>query len=333
MSPIQTGYEELTLINLKELKDSEERLRIHFSHALEFCSLFLMPMNQSDPESISSSETLINKLSSSLAFRREVNAFPDIFSSILKSNDCLLYSLIFENIEPSYIKLVLHDKIQEISGINHRSIRYNKYGLFIPREGRIICFAFAHSGSMYYRYRLAEFKLKNVPFDLNNYLVSLLSYCPNEYFFSGSRASGYILKMKINMQHTHSHRLSSLTASALVSGKLRSGHENVEKYLLESDPGTIACEVPVWYEQSQNGRLSIEGVLTGHIDILRYEKNCMIEIWDYKPRARYEKKAHMQVYLYTVMLSQRTGIPLNNFLCGYFDQTDAYFFNAKDVTW
>ena len=78
--------------------------------------------------------------------------------------------------------------------------------------------------------------------------------------------------------------------------------------------------------------MQIMGKLTGHIDVLRAAKNGRIEIWDYKPRARYEKKAHMQVYLYALMLSQRSGIPLNNFLCGYFDSTDAYFFNAEEVS-
>ena len=101
--------------------------------------------------------------------------------------------------------------------------------------------------------------------------------------------------------------------------------------MLESDPETIACEVPVWYDRPEDVKLHIEGVLTGHIDILRYEKDGRIGIWDYKPRAKYEKKAHMQVYLYALMLSQRTGIPLNKFLCGYFDSSDAYSFNAEDA--
>ncbi len=137
--------------------------------------------------------------------------------------------------------------------------------------------------------------------------------------------------MKAPIEHSTSHIISSFAESALKTGKFRSGHENVEKYLLETDPETIASEVPVWYKQPQSSRLDIDGVLTGHIDILRYEKNGMIGIWDYKPRAKYEKKAYMQVYLYALMMSQRTGIPLGNFLCGYFDSTDAYFFRAEQV--
>ncbi len=329
----QIGYEGLKRFSLRELKDSEESLRTFFFRELKSCSLFLMPVNESDPESISSCEIFVKELSSSLRFRTGISDFSGIIPGDFNSNGCQLHYMVFENIEPAYVKQVLLTKLGEISGKNHRSIRYNKFGLFIPRSGRIICFSFAHSGSMYYRYRLAEFKLEALPAGLSNYLLSLLSFCPNEYFFSGSRASGFILDLKVPIEHSSFHVISSFAESALKTGSFRSGHENVEKYLLESDPETIASEVPVWYKRPEGSRLNIDGVLTGHIDILRYEKNGMIGIWDYKPRAKYEKKAHMQVYLYALMISQRTGIPLDNFLCGYFDSADAYFFNARDVVW
>jgi len=329
---LQIGYEEITRFGVKELKNSEGELKAHFSKELDSCSLFLMPIQHSDPESIRFCEILIKELSSSLIFKTAAIDFPAaIYPGAHYSARCFLQYLIFENIEPGIVKQTLLNKLQEITGKNHRSIRDNRLGLFIPRTGRIICFSFAHSGSMYYRYRLAEFKLKAVPEGLSKYLLSLLCYCPGEYFLNGSRASGFILKINTFMEHSISHTVSSLAVDALKAGKFRSGHENVEKHFLESDPETIACEVPVWYEQPQNSKLRIDGVLTGHIDILRYEKNDMIGIWDYKPRAKYEKKAHMQVYLYALMLSQRTGIPLNKFLCGYFDSKDAYCFKAENA--
>lgn len=318
---------------MKELKATEEVLRTYFAKDLESSSLFLIPIDQSDPESISRSENLITGLSSSLAFRSDVCELSGLLPVNQTSNDFHLNCLVFENIDPVYLKQILLNKLREMSGINHRSIRHNKYGLFIPRTGKVTCYSFAHSGSMYYRYRLAKFKLNTIPSQLSNYLISLLSYCPDEYFYNGSRASGFVLKLKAPIEHTSSHKISWLTEAALKVGKFKSGHENVEKFLLESDPETIACEVPVWYEQPQNSRLRIDGVLTGHIDILRYEKNGRIGIWDYKPRARYEKKAHMQVYLYALMLSQRTGIPLTNFICGYFDSSDAFIFNAEEAIW
>ncbi len=332
MTQLQIGYEGLTRIGVKELKNSEERLRTFFSRELESCSLFLIPVNLSDPFSVSTIESFVKALSSSLTFLKGETGIFNILPASQGLQNFRLNYLVFENIEPAHVKQMLLARLSEMSGVNHRSLRYNRYGLFIPRTGKIVCFSFAHSGSMYYRYRLAEFKLKTLPGGLNCYLRSLLIYCPNEYFFSGSRASGFILNMQVSMNHSTSHEISSLVVQALRVGKFKSGHENVEKYLLESDPDTIACEVPVWYENPEQSRLCIEGVLTGHIDVLRFENNGRIGIWDYKPRARYEKKAHMQVYLYALMLSQRTGIPLSNFLCGYFDSTDAYFFNAEDAT-
>ena len=177
---VYAGYERITRFGVKELKNSEDKLRSHFSNELESCSLFLMPVNQSDPESIQSYETFVNELSSSLFFRAEVSAFPEsIVPPPQNSAGCLLHYLVFENIEPGIVRQNLLNKIREISGRNHRSIRYNKYGLFIPRTGRIICFSFAHSGSMYYRYRLAQFKLKVLPEGLSNYLLSLFNIVPN----------------------------------------------------------------------------------------------------------------------------------------------------------
>ncbi len=332
MAQLRIGYEEgSTRFGVRELKCSEDRLKSFFSCELESCSLFLMPADKSDQGSIPAYDIFLKELSFSLAFQRGTEDLSSVLPDSSGFNNCQLHYLVFESIEPGYVKQVLLDVLRKISGINHRSIRYNKYGLFIPRAGRIICFSFAHSGSMYYRYRLAEFKLKTLPAGLSNYLGSLLKYCPHEYFFSGSRASGFIMNLKAPVTHFPFHSICLLAEEALKAGRLRSGHENVEKFLLESDPATIACEVPVWYQQPQNGKLNIEGVLTGHIDILRYEKDGMIGIWDYKPRARYERKAHMQVYLYALMLSQRTGIPLSNFLCGYFDSTDAYIFPAGQV--
>ncbi len=163
MTQLQIGYEGATRFGVRELKDSEERIRANFFRELKSCSLFLMPVNKSDPESISSYKILVKELSSSLPFRTGISDFSGIIPDNFNSNGCQLQYMVFENIEPDYVKQILLTKLREISGINHRSIRYNKFGLFIPRAGRIICFSFAHSGSMYYRYRLAEFKLESLP--------------------------------------------------------------------------------------------------------------------------------------------------------------------------
>ncbi len=57
----------------------------------------------------------------------------------------------------------------------------------------------------------------------------------------------------------------------------------------------------------------------------------MIGVWDYKPRAAAERDAHIQVFLYALMLALRTGLPLTAFLCGYFDEKDAYIFRPSEA--
>jgi hypothetical protein len=104
--------------------------------------------------------------------------------------------------------------------------------------------------------------------------------------------------------------------------------------MLEKDPYTVASEIPVWIESREfKDYLDIfktKDALTGHIDILRYEKDEKVGVWDYKPKAYDEKFAAMQVFLYAFMLSVRTGIALKNFVCGYFDEVDALYFNPSE---
>jgi hypothetical protein len=143
--------------------------------------------------------------------------------------------------------------------------------------------------------------------------------------------------LEVDLERADRHQIISSAADAIKERILKSEHEDVEKYFLETDPSAIAAEIPVWLEPGEMEqfrflRSPFMGTLTGHIDLLRYEDNEMIGIWDYKPRAKYEKNAHIQVFLYALMLSQRTGFPLNRFLCGYFDSKTAFYFNASDVS-
>jgi len=214
--------------------------------------------------------------------------------------------------------------------------RLNRFGLFIPRTGKITCYTFIHSGG-YYRFRLAAFKLKFIPRVLRDYLSTLPYSCPNQYFFSGPRASGHKFQLNADLINVEKHEIINTTADALNERILKSAHEDVEKYFLETDPSAIAAEVPVWLEPDEMKKFkflksSFIGTLTGHIDLLRYENDGRIGIWDYKPRAKYEKSAHIQVFLYALMLSQRTGIPLNKFLCGYFDSKIVFCFNPSDIS-
>ena len=67
----------------------------------------------------------------------------------------------------------------------------------------------------------------------------------------------------------------------------------------------------------------------GHIDVLRVEDGA-IWVWDYKPNASLEKYAATQVFFYALMLSKRTGIPLEKFRCGYFDSYNCYMFKPEE---
>ena len=102
--------------------------------------------------------------------------------------------------------------------------------------------------------------------------------------------------------------------------------------MLENDENTIAIEVPLWLEANEielyENLFQSKNPLTGHIDLIRIEDG-KIWIWDYKPSAKREKYASTQVYFYALMLSKRTGIPLDNFMCGYFDSANCYIFKPE----
>jgi hypothetical protein len=90
-------------------------------------------------------------------------------------------------------------------------------------------------------------------------------------------------------------------------------HRIVQRYLMKNDPKSFASEVPVWDEEFH-----------GHIDLIRVHGPNLIEVADFKPNAKNEKKAATQVMRYCHLLSKRTGIPLSNMCATYFDKDNAY---------
>ena len=194
--------------------------------------------------------------------------------------------------------------------------------------------SFDHSGGFYF-YRLHQDKICQVcnGYDsLRQFLQEMLHNCPHDLFQAGPRISLLKFSLPVALQQLTGHEISSLTREALQINKHRfkQGHSKVQVFLLERDDKTIACEIPIWldpkelatYQELFQSNLS----LTGHIDLLRIEDD-KIWVWDYKPRAFDEKYAPTQVFFYALMLSKRTGISLDNFRCGYFD--DAYAFVFK----
>ena len=143
------------------------------------------------------------------------------------------------------------------------------------------------------------------------------------------------MEIGVDLLHHKSHRLINLAKDSREFNKFKSRHENLERYLLDNDKGTIAVELPLWIEEGEfkdfKKVFNTKEPLVGHIDILRIEDDGKIAVWDYKPNAFKETKAHVQVFLYTYMLSVRTGIKLSNFICGYFDEVDVYQFNPCEA--
>ena len=202
-------------------------------------------------------------------------------------------------------------------------------------------FSFDHKGG-FYQYRVHTVKLNNfckgILFPLKNYLESIFNSCPNDYFQKGPRSSSLKFNLSnINLQNAPKHELCLLTHYGLEqnSNRYSSAHSKVQVFMLEHDKTSIACETPIWllpeelelYKEVFNSK----EVLTGHIDILRIQDN-KIWILDYKPNASKEKYASTQVYFYALMLSKRTGIPLEYFRCGYFDNLNCYLFKPEDCT-
>jgi hypothetical protein len=215
------------------------------------------------------------------------------------------------------------------------SFRLSAHGHFIPwnvpREGDVVTVSFAH-GHTFYRYRLAKPRLSVARPELREFLMSMLVDCPNYLFHDPPTCSGQKLCLPIELTRVRTHELMDHAGNSLGQKKYKAAHDRVEVELIEHDPNTLAVEVPVWASWDELGdccnHVTPPGTLTGHIDVLR----CVdgkIEIWDFKPNAFTEITAACQVLLYAQMLSIRTGIPLSEFKCGYFDYSDVFTFNPE----
>lgn len=103
--------------------------------------------------------------------------------------------------------------------------------------------------------------------------------------------------------------------------------------MLLNDSVTVAVEVPVYltrdditYYRNRGFALDFDAdLITGHIDFLQM-RNGFIHILDFKPEARKEKHAHVQLTIYALALARRAGLPLKVFKCGWFDEKDYFEF-------
>lgn len=193
-------------------------------------------------------------------------------------------------------------------------------------------FSFDHGWWYHYKLHSRNSRILNSNFlTLKNYLENIHETCPNEYFKSGPRTSQLKFNLNIEKLEIKGHEICQLTQKAIEqNGK---SHTNIQTFFLNNDKKTIASEVPIWFETNElkelNYLINKEKPLTGHIDLLRKE-NGKIWVLDYKPNAEKEKYAATQLYFYSIMLSKRTKIPIENFRCSYFDEKIAYIFKPEN---
>ncbi len=223
-----------------------------------------------------------------------------------------------------------------------REFRLEDYGIFVPfrtiKPSAIRTHSFHHR-PIFYRYRLALDRVSNAPDPLRDYLEALFASCPNHVFnqstFRASAVRAEQLSLDIPLDKVDAHDMLTLARASVGYEAVKSRHENLQKFLLQYDPKTIASEVPVWVEswelKEYHEIFQTRENLTGHIDMLRCEDRDTLGVWDYKPNAADERSAGVQVFLYALMLSFRTGLPMTRFVCGYFDECAAYVFRPSKV--
>jgi hypothetical protein len=192
----------------------------------------------------------------------------------------------------------------------------------------------------WYHYRIHDPKTKQLCSkglsSMNTYLHQVLEKCPDEYFATGPRSSSLKMRFDVELVKTKCHEVCELAAQGLEQDRYTTAHTNVQMFMLQNDDKTISIEIPIWIKPEElpnyDDFFHSQDVLTGHIDALRIEDN-LVWVWDYKPNAHKEKYATTQTNFYAIMLSQRTGIPIEKFRCGYFDDEHAFIFKplAKTV--
>jgi ribosomal protein L37AE/L43A len=169
---------------------------------------------------------------------------------------------------------------------------------------------------------------------LAKYVADLEHNFPNELFRSTEHRSSKFpanIQPAVSRKENHATRIAALVLPTAPNNRKR--HETLQHFMLVNDSVTVAVEIPVFLTKgdieqyrSQGFDLRFEtAIVTGHIDFLQI-RNGHIHILDYKPEARKEKHAHVQLTVYALALARRTGLPLRYFKCGWFDEKDYFEF-------
>jgi PD-(D/E)XK nuclease superfamily len=141
---------------------------------------------------------------------------------------------------------------------------------------------------------------------LEEYLASIEAHFPHQLFQeTGHRSSKFPAEISppVARKENYATRLARLALPTSPNNKKR--HETLQRFMLINDSVTVAVEIPVFLTREDVNYYRICGfdldfdsdVITGHIDFLQI-RNGHIHILDYKPEARKETHAHVQLTIY-----------------------------------
>ncbi len=187
---------------------------------------------------------------------------------------------------------------------------------------------FEHSGLKYeFQYHAPKLGLlcNNGFSNLANYVKGFENGCPDYFNAIKNRCSEASSNIQIKTQKAHNLacKLASFALKAANTNAER--HKLVENFMLINDSSTVACEVPVWFWEK-----NLNAGICGHVDILQV-RNGLIYVLDFKPDAskENEQKVASQLFFYASGMSFRTGIPLKNFRCAWFDDLHCFEFEPS----
>jgi ATP-dependent exoDNAse (exonuclease V) beta subunit len=158
---------------------------------------------------------------------------------------------------------------------------------------------------------------------VTKYLADLEHNFPNQLFQSTEHRSSKFpaeIRPQVTRKENHATRMAALALPTAFNNRRR--HETLLRFMLINDSATVAVKIPVFltkgdveYYRTQGFNLGFESaVITGHIDFLQI-RNGHLHILDYKPEARKETHAHVQLTIYALALARRAGLPLKVFKC------------------
>ena len=154
-----------------------------------------------------------------------------------------------------------------------------------------------------------------------NYLETIGEDFPHSIFQTTEHRSSKFpttVAIPITRKENYATRLATLVLPSATANKKR--HETLQRFMLVNDSATIAVEIPVYltkediaYYRSRGFTLDFESdFITGHVDFLQL-RDGYLQILDYKPDARKEKHAHVQLTIYALALARRANLPVKAF--------------------